>query len=113
MAPGVLQSDFTRTRSPNRVDPNALASTVLDDLWVIFEAIPLHRAIWVPIWGPGSFFRTICIIIRMLLGFSGGRGIHFYAVATCAYRKSSSSILVMQSTQDRPAQNASRCLSGT
>jgi NAD(P)-dependent dehydrogenase (short-subunit alcohol dehydrogenase family) len=32
---------------------------------------------------------------------------------TCAYRKSSPSILVMQSTQDRTAQNASRCLGGT
>ena len=31
----------------------------------------------------------------------------------CAYRKSSPSILVMQSTQDRTAQNASRCLGGT
>jgi predicted outer membrane protein len=32
---------------------------------------------------------------------------------TCAYRKSSPSILVMQSTQDRTAQNAPRCLGGT
>jgi hypothetical protein len=32
---------------------------------------------------------------------------------SCAYRKSSPSILVMQSTQDRPAQNAPRCLGGT
>jgi polysaccharide biosynthesis/export protein len=31
----------------------------------------------------------------------------------CAYRKSSPSILVMQSTQDRTAQNAPRCLGGT
>jgi len=31
----------------------------------------------------------------------------------CVYRKSSPSILVMQSTQDRTAQNASRCLGGT
>jgi hypothetical protein len=31
----------------------------------------------------------------------------------CAYRKSSPSILVMQSTQDRAVQNASRCLGGT
>jgi hypothetical protein len=31
----------------------------------------------------------------------------------CAYRKSSPSILVMQSTQDRTAHNASRCLGGT
>ena len=31
----------------------------------------------------------------------------------CAYRKSSPSILVMQSTQDRTTQNASRCLGGT
>ena len=31
---------------------------------------------------------------------------------TCAYRKSSPSILVMQSTQDRAGQNASRCLDG-
>src|SRR6202022_2138263 len=30
-----------------------------------------------------------------------------------AYRKSSPSILVMQSTQDRTAQNAPRCLGGT
>jgi GcrA cell cycle regulator len=35
------------------------------------------------------------------------------ARTTCAYRKSSPSILVMQSTQDRTAQNASRCLGGT
>ena len=32
---------------------------------------------------------------------------------TCAYRKSSPSILVVQSTQDRTAQNAPRCLGGT
>ena len=32
---------------------------------------------------------------------------------TCAYRKSSPSILVMQSTQDRTRQNASLCLGGT
>jgi hypothetical protein len=32
---------------------------------------------------------------------------------SCAYRKSSPSILVMQSTQDRTVQNASRCLGGT
>ena len=31
----------------------------------------------------------------------------------CAYRESSPSILVMQSTQDRTAQNAPRCLGGT
>src|SRR6476659_9152667 len=31
----------------------------------------------------------------------------------CAYRKSNASILVMQSTQDRTAQNASCCLGGT
>jgi hypothetical protein len=31
----------------------------------------------------------------------------------CAYRKSSPSILVMQSIQDRTAQNAPRCLLGT
>jgi RNA-directed DNA polymerase len=31
----------------------------------------------------------------------------------CAYRKSSPSILVMQSTQDRTRQNASLCLGGT
>ena len=31
----------------------------------------------------------------------------------CAYRKSSPSILVMQSTQDRTAQNAPRYLGGT
>ena len=34
-------------------------------------------------------------------------------IETCAYRKSSASILVMQSTQDRTAQNASRCLGGS
>jgi hypothetical protein len=33
--------------------------------------------------------------------------------STSAYRKSSPSILVMQSTQDRMAQNAPRCLGGT
>jgi hypothetical protein len=33
--------------------------------------------------------------------------------ATCAYRKSSPSILVMQSIQDRTAQNAPRGLGGT
>ena len=33
--------------------------------------------------------------------------------AACACRKSSPSILVMQSTQDRTGQNASRCLGGT
>jgi hypothetical protein len=33
--------------------------------------------------------------------------------AQCAYRKSSPSILVMQSTQDCAAPNASRCLGGT
>jgi hypothetical protein len=32
---------------------------------------------------------------------------------TCACQKSSPSILVMQSTQDRTAQNAPRCLGGT
>jgi hypothetical protein len=32
---------------------------------------------------------------------------------SCAYRKSSPSILVMQSTQDRTGQNAPRCLGGT
>jgi hypothetical protein len=32
---------------------------------------------------------------------------------TCAYRKSSPSIMMMQSTQDRTAQNAPRCLGGT
>ena len=37
----------------------------------------------------------------------------FVDVDGCAYRKSSPSILVMQSTQDRTAQNASRCLGGT
>jgi hypothetical protein len=31
----------------------------------------------------------------------------------CAYRKSSPSILVMQSTQDRTAPNAPRCLGST
>jgi hypothetical protein len=31
----------------------------------------------------------------------------------CAYYKSSPSILVMQTTQDRTAQNAPRCLGGT
>ena len=31
----------------------------------------------------------------------------------CAYRKSNASILVMQSPQDRTAQNASCCLGGT
>ena len=31
---------------------------------------------------------------------------------SCAYRKSSPSILVMQSTPDRTGQNASRCLGG-
>jgi hypothetical protein len=35
------------------------------------------------------------------------------ALTQCAYRKSSPSILVMQSTQDRTAQDASRCLGGT
>ena len=34
------------------------------------------------------------------------------ALKTCAYRKSSPSILVMQSTQDRTAQNAPRYLGG-
>jgi hypothetical protein len=33
--------------------------------------------------------------------------------SSCAYRKSNASILVMQSTQDRTAQNASCCLGGT
>jgi hypothetical protein len=33
--------------------------------------------------------------------------------AACAYRKSSPSILVMQSTQDRTAQNVPRRLGGT
>jgi predicted deacylase len=37
----------------------------------------------------------------------------FPKINTCAYRKSSPGILVMQSTQDRTAQNASRCLGGT
>jgi hypothetical protein len=36
-----------------------------------------------------------------------------YQINTCANRKSSSSILVMQSTQDWTAQNARRCLGGT
>ena len=36
-----------------------------------------------------------------------------HTTPTCAYRKSSPSILVMQSTQDRTAQNAPRCLGGT
>jgi hypothetical protein len=36
-----------------------------------------------------------------------------HVVDSCAYRKSSPSILVMQSTQDRTAQNAPRCLGGT
>jgi IS5 family transposase len=34
-------------------------------------------------------------------------------VENCAYRKSSPSILVMQSAQDRTGQNASCCLGGT
>ena len=34
-------------------------------------------------------------------------------LSSCTYRKSSPSILVMQSTQDRTAQNAPRCLGGT
>jgi hypothetical protein len=58
MAPGVRQSGFTPHPISDRVDPNALASTVLDDLWVIFEATPSHRAIWGPIWGPSSFSGT-------------------------------------------------------
>ena len=36
-----------------------------------------------------------------------------YSWKSCAYRKSSPSILAMQSTQDRTAQKASRCLGGT
>jgi hypothetical protein len=50
---------------------------------------------------------------------SGGRRSWAKVVAVlrmaqpCAYRKSSPSILVMQSTQDRTAQNASGCLDGT
>ena len=35
------------------------------------------------------------------------------AKSNCAYRKSSPSILVTQSTQDRTGQNAPRCLGGT
>jgi hypothetical protein len=38
---------------------------------------------------------------------------HYWRWKACAYRKSSPSILVMQSTQDRTAQNAPRCLGGT
>jgi hypothetical protein len=41
----------------------------------------------------------------MQIGLEGNGG--------CAYRKLSPSILVMQSTQDRTAQNAPRCLGGT
>ena len=43
---------------------------------------------------------------------AGLQGVDFI-VANCAYRKSSPSILVMQSTQDRTAQNAPRYLGGT
>jgi len=45
--------------------------------------------------------------------FCSIRGFETKVERTCAYRKSSPSILVMQSTQDRAAQNASRCLGGT
>jgi hypothetical protein len=44
---------------------------------------------------------------------AGGTVMALGQVWSCAYRKSSPSILVMQSTQDRTAQNAPRCLGGT
>ena len=34
-------------------------------------------------------------------------------ITGCAYRESSPSVFVMQSTQDRTAQNAPRCLGST
>jgi hypothetical protein len=42
-----------------------------------------------------------------------GKSLNEVGNGGCAYRKSSPSILVMQSAQDRAAQNASRCLGGT
>jgi hypothetical protein len=77
-----------------------------------------HKAVMAPRYRDKAGPPVLCIDFYRKLqrrtpqhGDEGaGRGIQ---LPSCAYRKSSPSILMMQSTQDRTAQNASRCLGGT
>jgi hypothetical protein len=60
----------------------------------------------------GMQSRTVkALSEQQVADLNAGRGMGM--AVCCAYRKSSPSILVMQSTQDRTGQNAPRCLGGT